>query len=316
MKTKVLVTGGAGFIGSHLVDALLERGYHVRVLDDLSTGKMENINHAIGQIDFVQGDLTDTGALRLAVKDITGIFHLGAIPSVIRSIENPFATHHVNVTGTMKLLVAAKEAGVKRLIFSSSSSVYGDSLVLPKTEDMALSPLSPYAASKAVGEYYCNVFHRVMGFPTVCLRYFNVFGPRQDPASFYAAVIPNFIAAFLNDQQPTIYGDGEQSRDFTYVQDVALANIKAFEADDSVCGESINVAPGNSVSVNRLADMIGGLLGKPSNPTHVAPRAGEVRDSMAGNEKCKRFFNYVPNTPVDEGLQKTVAWYVDKANKG
>ena len=310
---KVLVTGGAGFIGSHLVEDLLARDYQVRVLDDLSSGKKENLEHLNGKFEFILGDLTDFETLRCGLEGVEGVFHLGAIPSVPRSVKNPFATHQANVNGTLKLLIEAKVAGIKRVVFSSSSSVYGESPTLPKTEDMPLDPLSPYAASKAIGEYYCKIYHRVMGLDTVILRYFNVFGPRQDPTSFYAAVVPNFITAFLKSEQPTIYGDGEQTRDFTFVKDVTMANILAFEADPEVCSQAINIAPGKSLSINKLAEIIAGICEKKANPIYEKARPGDVKDSLAGNEKCKRLLDYVPDTAMELGLRRTIEWYKEKA---
>lgn len=252
MLAKYLVTGGAGFIGSNIVEELVDRNESVRVLDNLSTGRRENIEPFMDKIEFIEGDLRDLDAVRKAVEGVDYVLHQGALPSVPRSIDEPLTTNEVNVNGTLKVLIAARDAGVKRVVYASSSSIYGNSEVLPKREDMPPNPLSPYAISKLAGENYCRIFYQIYGLETVCLRYFNVFGPRQDPTSQYSAVIPKFINAMLNGERPIIYGDGKQSRDFTFVANVVQANLLACEAN-GVAGELFNVACGERYT---LLDLI------------------------------------------------------------
>ena len=305
-----LVTGGAGFIGSNLVRALLARGCSVRVLDNFSTGRHENLADIKERIDLQVGDLRDDDALFNAVLGVRYIFHVGALPSVIRSVEDPKSTHDVNITGTLKLLLAAREAGVERVIFSSSSSVYGDTPTLPKREDMVPNPMSPYALSKLTGEHYLRVFHELYGLRTYSLRYFNVFGPRQDPSSHYAAVIPLFIDALKNERPPTIYGDGEQTRDFTYIDDVVAGNLCCMEAPDEAAGGAFNIAWGYRTSVNELAKKIAGLMGKDIQPVHQDPRPGDVRDSQADSTRARAELGWNPSVQFEDGLRRTVEWFL------
>ena len=289
-----LVTGGAGFIGSHVVDALLGRGEDIRVLDNFSTGKRENLAHlaarqpgapSVDRIDLIEGSLTDLEAVRRAVAGVDYVLHLGAIPSVPRSVADPIASNEANVTGTLNLLVAARDEGVRRVVYSSSSSVYGNSPTLPKQEDMPTRPLSPYAASKLAGENYCIAFHQVYSLPAVCLRYFNVFGPRQDPASQYAAVIPRFITRMLAGKRPLVHGDGQQTRDFAYVANVVAANLLACEREQAV-GQVMNAALGGRVSLLDLVDMLNELLGTDLMPEFDAPSPGDVKHSQADGTHC------------------------------
>lgn len=304
-----LVTGGAGFIGSNVVHRLLERGSTVRVLDDLSTGRMENLRDIAGDIEFVEGDIRDGETVAGVMREVTNVLHIAALPSVVRSVEDPVTSNDVNVCGTLTMLVAARDAGVKRFVFSSSSSVYGDTEVLPKQEDMKPMPLSPYAAQKLTGEHYCKIFHGLYGLETFVLRYFNVFGPRQNPASQYAAVIPLFIDAFKNDRAPVIYGDGAQTRDFTYVDDVVEANICCCAAPAEGAGGVYNVARGDRVSVNELAETLMSIMDKDIRPVHEAARPGDVRDSQADSTRARELLGWEPGTTFDEGLRKTVEFF-------
>lgn len=301
---RVVVTGGAGFIGSHLAEALLRRGYQVIILDDLSTGKRENIEPILtrGNVQFIEGSITDLSLLNKLFRNVSYVFHLAAIPGVPQSIENPLASHNVNITGTLNVLLAAKDNGVKRVIYASSSSVYGDTPTLPKREDMPPNPQSPYVVTKLAGEYYCRVFQEVYGLPIVCLRYFNVYGPRQDPNSQYAAVIPGFIDRLFKDEPPIILGDGEQTRDFTFVKDAVEASILAAESD--VTGV-FNVGIGRRVSINELARLVTRLMGKESKPIHKEPRTGDIRHSLADISKAKQF-GYKPKYNLEEGLKETI----------
>ena len=304
-----LVTGGAGFIGSNVARKLLELRHQVRVLDNFLTGKRENLADIRGDIDLIEGDLRNFEAVRQAAQGVEYILHLGALPSVPRSVADPLLSHDINITGTLHVLEAARQQGVKRVVFSSSSSIYGDTPTLPKREDMPLNPLSPYAAHKAAGELYCRVYQNMFHVETVCLRYFNVFGLRQDPASQYAAVIPRFITALRGGGQPTIYGDGEQSRDFTYIDNVVAANIAASTAPDAA-GEVINIACGERVTINELARRIGALLGKEAAPQYLPARAGDVKHSLADISKARRLLNYADTVNLDTGLRRTVEWFV------
>jgi nucleoside-diphosphate-sugar epimerase len=303
-----LVTGGAGFIGSHLVHALLQRGEQVRVLDDCSTGRRENLLNILDQIEFVEGSLADPHAVERAVGGVTFILHQGARPSVPRSIQDPLGTHEANATGTLNLLVAACRAGVSRVVYASSSSVYGDTPALPKEERMQPEPRSPYAASKLAGELYCRVFQRAYGLETVSLRYFNVFGPRQDPSSDYAAVIPKFITAMLAGRPPTIFGDGKQSRDFTYVQDVVEANLRTLEAPQAP-GSAINIARGERHTLLQLVDLLNDILGTDFEPTFAPARQGDVRHSHASTVLARGLLGYEPSVSFREGLERTVEWF-------
>jgi len=305
-----LVTGGAGFIGSNIVRRLLETGKSVRVLDDLSTGRAENLDGVWEDIDFIEGDIRKVDTAAAAVAGVRNVLHVGALPSVVRSVDDPMESNDVNVCGTLTMLVAARDAGVKRFVFSSSSSVYGDTEVLPKQEDMKPMPLSPYAAQKLMGENYCRVFHDLYGLETFALRYFNVFGPRQNPASQYAAVIPLFIDALRNDRAPVIFGDGEQTRDFTFVADVVKANICCCTAPSDGAGGVYNVARGDRVSVNTLAETLMSIMGKNLAPVYEAGRPGDVRDSQADSGRAREMLGWESGTTFDEGLRKTVRFFV------
>ena len=302
-----LVTGGAGFIGSHLCEELVRRGHQVRVADDLSSGKRVNLAHIQG-IEFVQGDLSDLDFARQSVDGCQFVLHEAAIPSVPRSVNDPLSSNRANIGGTLNVLVAARDAGVKRLVFAGSSSVYGDTPTQPKHEQMPTNPLSPYALQKAVGEQYLNMFTRLYGLETVTIRYFNVFGPRQDPSSQYSGVISVFATALLENRSPKIYGDGEQTRDFTYVANVVDGVLRAAEAP-GVSGEVINVATGGRISLNLLFRKMRELVGADVEPTYTDSRLGDVRDSQADISKARRLLGYEPIVSFDEGLRRTVEWY-------
>jgi UDP-glucose 4-epimerase len=308
-----LVTGGAGFIGSHLVERLIERGESVRVMDDLSTGKAENLAHLpSNRIEFIQGDVADPASVEKAVRGIEVVFHHAALASVPRSIELPLETHTACVTGTVTLLDACRRQGVRRVIYAASSSCYGNQEQMPKTESQLPQVLSPYAAAKLAGELYCECFAACYPLETVRLRYFNVFGPRQDPKSPYSAVIPLFVAALLEGRRPTIFGDGSQSRDFTYVANVVEANLRAATAK-GVSGRVYNVACGSSLSVLDLLKEICRLLGKPFDPKFGPARAGDVLHSWADISAARRELAYAPSVELHDGLRKTVEWYVRQA---
>lgn len=303
-----LVTGGAGFIGSHITEALVKRGERVRVLDNLMTGKRENLAHLLDRIEFIEGDIRDLEATRRAVADVNIVFHEAAIPSVPRSVADPVLNHDANVNGTFNVLLAARDAKVKRVVFAASSSAYGDTETLPKHEAMMPTPLSPYAAAKLVGEFYCQTFTRVYGLETVALRYFNVFGPRQDPTSPYSGVISKFVTALLNNQTPTIYGDGEQSRDFTYIENVVDANLRAAEAPEA-SGYVMNVGIGQRVTLNQLLAELQTIIGTNLKPNYGETRAGDVRHSLAAIERAEKLLGYRPLVALAEGLRHTVDWY-------
>jgi len=307
-----VVTGGAGFIGSHLVERLVGEGGRVRVLDNLSTGRAENLGFARGLPDgafeLIEADIMDVEGLRRAMRGAAVVFHEAALPSVPRSIRNPMESHRVNATGTLAALVAAHEASVRRFVYASSSSVYGDTEVLPKVEAMAPRPMSPYAVAKLTGEQYCRAFHRVHGLGTVALRYFNVFGPRQDPTSEYAAVIPRFISILQRGESPVIYGDGQQSRDFTYVADAVEANLRAIRAGDGAMGEVFNAAAGRRVSLLELLEMLGRIVGREPAPRFEPPRAGDVRHSQADPGRALALLGWSARVGMEEGLRRTVAW--------
>jgi len=304
-----LVTGGAGFIGSHIAAALIDRGARVRIIDDLSTGYRQNVEDVGGDIDFIQASLTDRQAVRRALEDVEWVFHEAAIPSVPRSVAAPEETHEASVNATFSLLLAARDQKVRRLVYAASSAAYGDQPELPKREDMRPDPLSPYAVAKLVGEYYCRVFSRVYGLDTVSLRYFNVFGPRQDPGSQYSGVLSRFIDAALNAKQPTIYGDGEQSRDFTYIANVVDANLKAAESDSAV-GQVINIANGERVTINEVFEMVKKLTGRANLEAEYAPpRTGDVRDSLADLSLARSLLGYTPQVGLEEGLRSTIDWW-------
>lgn len=310
MKKKYLVTGGAGFIGSHLVESLVAQGKDVRVLDNFLTGKKENIAEFLDEIDFIEGDIQHLETCRKAVAEVDFVFHQAALPSVPRSIANPLLANAINVGGTLNILMAAKEAGVKKVVFASSSSVYGDDPHLPKKEGTEGAPLSPYAVTKLVGEKYMLIFSQLFGLGTVSLRYFNIFGPRQDPHSQYSAVIPHFITLLDRGESPTIFGDGEQSRDFTYVANVVKANMLALESE-GISGEVFNIACGDRITVNSLFEKIRDLLRKDIAPVHGDPRPGDVRHSFADITRAKKKMGYEPAVSFDDGLKETVQWYKD-----
>jgi UDP-glucose 4-epimerase len=303
-----LVTGGAGFIGSHIAEELVKRGERVRVIDNLSTGKRENLQHLMSEIEFIEGDLKDQETAARGVEGVDFVMHQAAIPSVPRSIQDPKNTTENNLNATLHLLLAARDAGVKRVIYASSSSVYGDSPSLPKSEDFTPAPLSPYAASKLAGEYYCQVFSQVYGLETVSLRYFNVFGPRQDPLSPYAAVIPRFIAAALAKTPLVVYGDGEQTRDFSFVGNVVQANLLACEAED-VAGETLNVGGGSQISLNHLVKELQAIVNTDLKVEYTDPRPGDVKHSLASVEKAQKLMGYEPAIHFDEGVRRTVEWF-------
>jgi len=304
-----LVTGGAGFIGSHIVDELLRRGAKVRVLDNLSTGKRENLAHCMERIEFLEEDIRDLDVCRQACSGVDFVLHQAALGSVPRSIEDPLTSHEVNVTGTVKMLIAARDGGVKRFVYAASSSTYGDHPALPKVEDRIGNPLSPYAVTKYADELYAQVFGRCYGLETVGLRYFNVFGPRQDPHSQYAAVIPLFVSALLRGKAPTINGDGEQTRDFTYVGNAVQANLLACVAESEAAGEIFNVACRERTSLNQLYDKLQQLLGT-GIPANFGPtRRGDVRDSLADISKAGRLLGYLGEIKVEEGLRRSIEWY-------
>ncbi len=305
---KFLVTGGAGFIGSNICKELITQDCFVRVVDNLLTGKKSNLASVIDKIDFIQADMGDAEVAQSAMKDIDVVLHQGALPSVPRSVDEPAATHRHCVDATFTLLLAARDAGIKRFVYAASSSAYGDTPTLPKVETMTPMPLSPYAAAKLVGEYYCSVFYKVFGLETISLRYFNVFGPQQDPASQYAAAIPAFVTAILKDEPPTIYGDGEQSRDFTYIDNVVEANLLAARAKQTK-GEVINVACGEAVTVNAIIALINELVGKNIKPTYTDPRPGDVKHSLADIALAKKLIDYKTKVPFKQGLQLAIDWY-------
>ena len=307
---RCLITGGAGFIGSHLVEHLVGAGHDVVVLDDLSTGRRENLAAVRRRISFMRGSVADLSTCRRAMEGVDYVLHHAAVTSVHRSVDDPGVTHTVNATGTFNILLAARDARVRRVVYAGSTSAYGNSTRLPNCEEHIAHPLGPYAAAKLAGEGYCVAFHATYGLETVVLRYFNVFGPRQDPKSQYAAVVPRFIAAALAGEPPTIYGDGSQTRDFVYVANVVHANLLAARAPAArVAGQVFNVGSGHSVSVNELWDRVRGLTGVPVLPRHEAARAGEVKSSLASITKARELVGYQPEVEFDEGLRRTIAFY-------
>jgi len=304
--TRFLVTGGAGFIGSSLTRAIVERGDEVRVLDTFLTGREENLAD-LPDVEVVNADIRDADALRVAMKGVERVLHQAAVPSVARSLKDPITSNEANIGGTLNVLIAARDAGVQRVVFASSSSVYGDTPTLPKVETMLPGPLSPYAVTKLTGEHYLKVFHHLYGLETVALRYFNVFGPRQDPTSDYAAVIPLFISLMARGKAPHIHGDGTQSRDFTYIDNVVQANLRAASAP-GVGGEVFNVACGQRYTLLDLVNSLNTILGTSIQPTFGPPRAGDVKHSLADIEKARRLLGYEPSTTFEEGLERTVVW--------
>ena len=302
-----LVTGGAGFIGSHLAEELVRRGERVRIVDSLITGKRENMAH-LQQVEFVHGDLADLEVARRAVQGVDYVLHQAAIPSVPRSVSDPITSNRANIDASLNVLVAARDAGVRRLVYAGSSSAYGNTPTLPKVETMNTAPLSPYALQKLVAEQYCQMFTRLYGLETVTIRYFNVFGPRQDPSSPYSGVISLFISALVEDRRPTIYGDGEQTRDFTYVANVVDGVLRACQAP-AASGEVINVATGGRISLNQLFRELRDLTGAKVEPVYADERAGDVRDSQADIGRAQRLLGYEPLVGLADGLRKTVEWY-------
>jgi UDP-glucose 4-epimerase len=307
-----LVTGGAGFIGSHLVAALLRRGERVTVLDDFSTGRRDNLEAALAgggggpEPRVVEGDVRDRDLVGRTMRGVTHVLHQAALPSVPRSVAEPLQSHEANATGTLNLLLAARDAGVKRFVYASSSSAYGDTPALPKIETMATAPLSPYAISKLAGEYYCCAFTGLYGLETVSLRYFNIFGPRQDPNSQYAAVIPKFVTAALAGQSPTVFGDGTQSRDFTFIDNAVQANLKACDAPKEAAGRAYNIACGAAATLLEVLDRIGAIVGRRVQAVHEPPRAGDVKHSLASIDLARRYLAYDPDVDLEEGLRRTV----------
>ncbi|MFC2081644.1 SDR family oxidoreductase [Candidatus Bipolaricaulota bacterium] len=313
MAERVLVTGGAGFIGSNLVTSLLEEGRDVRVLDDFSTGHRENLIKVASEIELIEGDIRDLAAVQRAMGGVDVVFHQAALASVPRSVKDPIASNEVNVTGTLNILVAAKEAGARRVVYAASSSAYGENPELPKHEGMTPDPLSPYAVSKFAAEQYCRVFYRVYGLETVALRYFNVFGPRQDPNSQYSAVIPLFIGWLQRGEAPRIEGDGEQTRDFTFIENVVRANLLAAETPN-VGGEVFNVACNERISINELAAKLAQLIrpDAPIAPIHGEARPGDVKHSLACIDKARQLLGYEPAVGFEEGLKRTVEWFQEQ----
>lgn len=310
MAELYLVTGGAGLIGSHIVDRLVRDGHGVRVIDNLSTGKKENIEPFLDKIEFVEGDIRDVSLTQKAMHGVDYVFHQAALPSVPRSVKDPVTTNAANVDGTLNVLVTARDVGVKRVIYASSSSLYGDSVVLPKKESMSPEPRSPYAVSKLAGQLYCQVFCRIYGLETVALRYFNVFGPRQDPESQYSGVVARFITSLLEAKAPTVFGDGEQSRDFTYVENVVEVNLLAVKAE-GVSGEVFNIACGEQLTVNGLVRLLGEILCLPSGliAQYGPARPGDVCHSLADISKAKILLGYEPKINAKEGFERTVEWF-------
>ncbi len=308
LTNKVLITGGAGFIGSNLADKLIEQGAKVTILDNFITGFRENLEEISGDFEFIEGDINDDAKLKQAIQDVELVFHQAALPSVPRSIENPLETHQACVNGTFNVLSKAKENSVKRVIYAASSSAYGDQETLPKIETMQPEPLSPYAAAKLMGEYYCQVFSNVYGLETLCLRYFNVFGPRQNPSSQYSGVISRFVDALMADKTPIIYGDGETTRDFTYIANVVDANIKASQTSQGI-GKVMNVANSERVSLNELLEVLKKITGKETVADFLPERKGDVKHSQADNQRAVEWLGYEKLVGLEEGLVKTIDWW-------
>lgn len=309
ITSKVLVTGGAGFIGSNLADELIQRGARVVIIDNLVTGFRENLDEINGGFDFVEGDINDDRALSRAIEGVEIVFHQAAVPSVPRSVDDPVETHQACVNATFNLLVKAKATGVRRFIYAGSSSAYGDQPTSPKVETMRPEPLSPYAAAKLAGEYYCRVFHQVYGLETLSLRYFNVFGPRQNPSSQYSGVISRFIDAFMSGSMPVIYGDGEQTRDFTYIANVVDANMKAAQASTGF-GSVMNVANGEAVSLNELVEVMRNVTGKRDvAPAYQPARTGDILHSLADNRRAVETIGYEKLVGLEEGIRQTIDWW-------
>ncbi|GAB4224044.1 MAG: SDR family oxidoreductase [Acidobacteriota bacterium] len=316
---RCLVTGGAGFIGSNLVEALLGRGEDVVVLDNFATGRRENLAEAErwaaaggGRFTLIEGDVRDRATVARAVDGAEVVFHQAALPSVARSVDDPLASHQVNVTGTLHLLLEARDRGVRRFVAASSSSLYGESPTLPKVETMPREPISPYGLDKLAAETYCVLFHRLYGLETVALRYFNVFGPRQDPASDYAAVIPKFVTSMLRGEPAPVNGDGTQTRDFTFIENVVEANLLAAAAPAEACGEFYNIACGERISLLDLVDAIGTAIGRRIEPVFRPPRPGDIQHSLADISKAERLLGYRPKVALAEGLERTIAWFRER----
>ncbi len=309
LTPKVLVTGGAGFIGSNLAEELIRQGARVRIIDDLTTGFRENLEEITGDFDFIEGDINDDAILSMAMEGSEIVFHQAALPSVPRSVDDPAETHRVCVTGTFNVLLMARDSQVRRVIYAASSSAYGDQPVLPKVETMRPDPLSPYAVAKLTGELYCHTFHRVYGLETLSLRYFNVFGPRQNPSSMYSGVISRFIDALMTKTTPVIFGDGEQSRDFTYIANVVDANIKAAHTSKGI-GETMNVANGDRISLNQLLDVLRSITGRDDAVADFQPeRTGDVKHSQADNRAAVECLGYSEIVGLEEGLRRTIEWW-------
>ncbi len=305
-----LVTGGAGFIGSHVVEKLLDKGEQVRIFDNFSTGKRENLSAFGKRIEIIEGDIRDASLCRKAMENAEYVIHLAALHEVVRSVEQPLETHEINVTGILKVLLAARDSKVKRFVFSSSSAVYGNSPELPRSEEMTLIPTSsPYSVSKLAGKYYCRLFSHLYGLETVCLRYFNVYGPRQDAKSDYAGVTPKFISALISDRPPTIYDDGEQTRDFVYVSDCAGATVAACR-QPGLSGTVLNIGTGHRTSVNELCSHLQKILGKEIPPRFGPPQPGDIKHDYATIEKAARLLSYKPAWEIHQGLRETAAWYL------
>jgi UDP-glucose 4-epimerase len=311
---KVLVTGGAGFIGSHLATALVERGFAVRVLDDFSSGRKSNLEHLRGRFELVTGDLRKESDCLTACRGIEFVFHEAAVPSVPKSVDDPQTSHDVNINGTFNLLRAAVACKVRRVIYAASSSAYGDSEISPKHEQLRPDPLSPYAVQKLAGETYARAFFTCYGLESISLRYFNVFGPRQDPASQYAAAIPAFVTSILAGKPPTVYGDGEQTRDFTYIDNVVHGNLLAMEAPRTA-GESVNLASGGEISVNHAIATINRVLGTSVQPSHVPPRTGDVRHSCADINLARELLGFQPIVDFGEGLRRAIEYYKEQSRQ-
>ncbi len=305
---KYLVTGGAGFIGSNICKKLVSDGCFVRIVDNLITGKKSNLKDFIDKIEFIEADMGNEEVARTAMKDIDVVVHQGALASVPRSVDDPAATHKHCVDATFTLLLAARDAGIKRFVYASSSSAYGDTPTLPKVETMLPQPLSPYAVGKLVGEYYCSVFYKVFDLETISLRYFNVFGPHQDPTSQYAAAIPAFVTAILKDTPPTVFGDGLQSRDFTYIDNVVEANLLAARAEHTA-GNVVNIACAQAVTVNDTIEIINATVGKNIKPIYKDTRPGDVKHSLADISKAEKLIGFRPKVPFKQGLQLAIDWY-------
>jgi len=306
--TSYLVTGGAGFIGSNLVDELLRREHRVRVLDNLSTGRPENLAAVRERIDFFNADICNLETIRPCFAGVDYVLHLAALPSVPRSVADPISANRVNIEGTLNVLLAAREAGVKRVVFAASSAAYGDNPILPRVESHEPRPMSPYALTKVAGEYYCQIFTRLYGVEAVALRYFNIFGPRQNPHSQYSGVLSKFIAAYIEGTTPTIFGDGEQSRDFTYIDNVVDATLRACTAPNAP-GRAINVGVGGRFTLNQTIALLNQIFGKQVTPRYDPPRSGDVLHSQADISLARQVLGYEPKVPYEQGLKKTVEWY-------